>query len=31
MNAEELKATQAPLKDNYRKNPAKALVTLSTG
>jgi uncharacterized OsmC-like protein len=28
MNAEELKALQAPLKDAYRKSPAAALVTL---
>lgn len=28
MNAEELKATQAPLKDKYRNSPASALVTL---
>ncbi|MCB0063533.1 MAG: OsmC family protein [Caldilineaceae bacterium] len=28
MNAEELKALQAPLKDQYRENPAAALVTL---
>lgn len=28
MNSEELKATQAPLKDKYRKDPASALVTL---
>ncbi|TBR25905.1 OsmC family peroxiredoxin [bacterium] len=28
MNAEELKALQAPLKDKYRERPAEALVTL---
>lgn len=28
MNPEELKATQAPLKDKYRNNPASAFVTL---
>jgi len=28
MNAEQLKAMQAPIKDAYRKEPAKAVVTL---
>ena len=28
MNAEQLKATQAPIKDAYRKDPGKAVVTL---
>src|SRR3981081_2547083 len=28
MNADELKALQAPIKDSYRKNPSAALVTL---
>ena len=28
MNAEELKALQAPIKDRYRKDPAAALITL---
>src|SRR5687767_9702704 len=28
MNAEELKALQAPIKDSYRKDPASALITL---
>jgi uncharacterized OsmC-like protein len=28
MNAEELKALQAPLKDSYRKDPSAALITL---
>jgi uncharacterized OsmC-like protein len=28
MNAEELKALQAPIKDRYRKEPAAALITL---
>jgi uncharacterized OsmC-like protein len=28
MNAEELKALQAPIKDRYRKEPAAAIVTL---
>ena len=28
MNADELKALQAPFKDSYRKNPASALITL---
>jgi uncharacterized OsmC-like protein len=28
MNAEELKSLQAPLKDSYRKEPSKALITL---
>ena len=28
MNAEELKALQAPIKDHYRKDPAAALITL---
>lgn len=28
MNTEELKALQAPLKDQYRENPATALITL---
>ena len=28
MNADELRATQAPLKDRYRQDPASALVTL---
>jgi len=28
MNADELKALQAPFKDSYRKNPSSALITL---
>src|SRR5260370_14686662 len=28
MNADQLKALQAPLKDSYRKNPSSALITL---
>src|ERR671935_3320988 len=28
MNAEELKALQAPIKDKYRREPAAALITL---
>src|SRR6185295_12744304 len=28
MNAEELKALQAPIKDRYRKDPAAAVITL---
>ena len=28
MNADELKALQAPIKDRYRKEPAAALITL---
>jgi hypothetical protein len=28
MNAEELKALQAPIKDRYRKEPQAAVVTL---
>ena len=28
MNAEELKALQAPIKDRYRNDPAAAVITL---
>jgi hypothetical protein len=28
MNAEQLKAMQAPIKDRYKKDPAAALITL---
>ena len=30
MNAEELKALQAPIKERYKKDPATAVVTLRT-